>query len=119
MTSIVVEGKPPAPAELRSTAYQYLAQVPGITASDPNVKIGDRHGVAIGLADPPERLAQHLVLDAGTGELLGIGLSITPGEFENSLAISITVVDKLPEAVVRAACELAAADPEWGVCPEG
>lgn len=96
-----------APAELRTALYRYLAQMPGVTVTDPHVKVGGESAVAIGYADTENEVRQHLLLSPRSGAFLGLGTSVHPGEVDHAVKITVTVIDHWPPEFEAAVCEYA------------
>lgn len=60
------------PADLRAALYKAAAMIPGVTVTEGQANLDGRTGVAIGrLEEGPAKSRQELIIDPGTGMLIG------------------------------------------------
>lgn len=91
------------PADLRSTVYDALADLPGIVVTDDQASLDGRHGTAIGLAARGGSDRREVIVDRTTGDYLGertlqtkrIG-SVPAGTVIDSASVRVIPVDRVP-----------------------
>ncbi|NEN07809.1 hypothetical protein G3T36_18290 [Diaminobutyricibacter tongyongensis] len=91
------------PADLRSAMYDALAEIPGVYLADGQANLDGKRGVAISRKESSRPFAQQIIIDPGTGLLIGVReLStqqwgpVPAGSIVDWTAVEASVVDKLP-----------------------
>lgn len=93
------------PADLRATAYQAVALIPGVTVTAHSATLNGNRGVAFGLVEKATGIRSDLIIAPDTGDLIG-EREVTTRPFDLRPAnitsywtsVTTTVVDQVPTA---------------------
>lgn len=94
------------PAELRAALYNAAAMIPGVEITQQRANLNGTNGIAIGRLEEANGIRQDLIIDPGTGQLIGERQVLTHGDDQSGFpvgtaiswtAITTEVVNAAPE----------------------
>jgi len=83
------------PADLRAALYKAAALIPGVTVTDAQATLNGQRGVAIGRVEEASNMRQDIIIDPGTGLLIGERqvLTQTEGNIPAGTATTLTTIE--------------------------